>query len=228
MKRLLVAVLASPFAVATLAGCPNEPDTQLPVTTGTLGAPVKGQGFQFKTELFSVAPGEEVQDCYFFRIRDLARQNGMDENQTVNLHRIQMVQREGSHHMNLFRVKTVVKDDKGVPQLGPELGPIQRAKNGQGACFKSPNWADWPLVANSQQGGHVDWTFPEGVANVFEPDEWIMLQTHYVNASSQKTPDSGEVTVNFHTIPLDQVMHELGTQFATKQSISVCKSYPNP
>lgn len=222
-----VAVVALPLA----AGCSSS-DTEtkptLPEDPSKLEAPAKGQGFQFRTELTQVAPGEEVQDCYFFKIRDLAKLGGLDENQPVNLHRIQMVQREGSHHMNLFRVRTIVKDDKGQPQLAPELGPIQRGKNGQGACFKSPLWADWPLVANTQSKGGVDWTFPDGVANVFEPDEWIMLQTHYVNASSQATPQGGEVAVNWHTIPKEQVKHQMGTLFATKQSIRVCKSNPNP
>ena len=124
--------------------------------------------------------------------------------------------------MNLFRVKSIVG-------LDPAKGAIQRATNGQGECFKSPNWADWPLVANNQQKGQVDWTFPEGVANVFQQDEWIMLQTHYVNASSQKVPGGvGQVAVNFWTIPKEQVKAELGTVFATKQSIRVCKKNPTP
>lgn len=209
------------FLPFVLLGCPAEPDPDARVDDpSTLSAPLVGQGFQFRTPLFSVEPGTEVQDCYFFQIRDLARRGGLPENEPVNLHRVQMVQREGSHHMNLFRVRTI----KG---LDPKAGVV-RGLNGQGECFKSPNWQDWPLVANTQTDGQVDWTFPEGVANVFEPDEWIMLQTHYVNASSQKTPDSGEVAVNWYTVPKEKVVHRMGTLFATKQSIRVCKSNPTP
>jgi hypothetical protein len=62
MKRLIAVCLALPFAVATLAGCPAE-EAQEPLTPSTLEAPAKGQGFQFKTELFAVDPGTEVQDC---------------------------------------------------------------------------------------------------------------------------------------------------------------------
>ncbi len=229
MNRLAAALFALPIAVASMAACTGRSFEDEPkVTTSTLEAPPAGEGFQFRTQLFSVAPGEEVQDCYFYKISDLAKQGGLPENEPVNLHRVRIVQRDGSHHMNLFRVKTIVKDAEGKVQLGPELGPVSRGKNGQGACFKSPLWADWPLVANSQVDGEVDWTFPDGVANVFQPDEWIMLQTHYVNASSQKTPDSAEVVINWHTIPKDQVKHEMGTLFATKQSIRVCKSNPTP
>jgi hypothetical protein len=222
MNRLLAAALAALPMIAVLTGCPAEFEGEQPVTDPSqLKAPLKGEGFQFKTELFSVAPGEEIQDCYFYKVSELAKAGGLPENEPVNLHRVQMVQKDGSHHMNIFRVRT-------VKALGPDGGAIQRGKNGQGECFKSPNWSDWPLVANTQQDGHVDWTFPDGVANVFQPDEWIMLQTHYVNAGSQKTPDAAEVAVNFHTMKKEDVKHEMGTLFATKQSIRVCKSNPSP
>mgnify|MGYP001287878174 FL=1 len=221
MNRIVATAVALPVALLTLAGCPGDPDTRVPPDPSTLQAPLKGQGFQFRTPLFQVAAGEEVQDCYFFKVGDLAKQGGLPENEPVNLHRIQMVQRAGSHHMNLFRVRTI----KG---LDPNAGPVSRGLNGQGECFKSPNWSDWPLIANTQTDGEVDWTFPEGVANVFQPDEWIMLQTHYVNASSQKTPDDAEVAVNWYTIPKEKVVHQMGTLFATKQSIRVCKSNPTP
>jgi hypothetical protein len=225
MNRFLIsALVALPIALGGIAACSPKDGTDPPPAPITdpakLGAPLAGQGFQMKTELFPVGAGEEVQDCYFFKIRDLAKSNGLPENEPVNLHRVQIVQKDGSHHMNIFRVKTVVK-------LDPAQG-TSRGKNAIGECFKAPNWADWPLVANTQTKGELDWTFPDGVANVFQPDEWLMLQTHYVNASSQKSPEGGEVAVNFHTIPKEQVKAEMGTVFATKQSIRVCKGNPTP
>jgi len=217
--RLIVCAL--PITVALTAGCSSDKDTEPKVDDPSqLQAPLKGEGFQFKTELFAVNPGEEIQDCYFYRVGDLARLGGMPETEPVNLHRVRIVQRSGSHHMNIFRVKSV----KG---LDPTKG-TQRGKNGSGECFKSPNWSDWPLIANTQQAGELDWTFPDGVVNKLDPNEWIMLQTHYVNASSQKTPDSAEVAVNWYTIPKEKVVHQMGTLFATKQSIRVCKSNPTP
>lgn len=226
MNRLVLSVLvALPLSLGSIVACSPKDDTQVPPAPITdpaqLGAPLQGQGFQMRTELFSVAPGEEVQDCYFFKVRDMAKANGLPENDPVNLHRVHIVQKAGSHHMNIFRVRTPVN-------LKPEGGAIQRGKNGVGECFKSTNWADWPLVANTQQSGELDWTFPDGVANVLQADEWLMLQTHYVNASSQKSPEGGEVAVNFHSIAKAQVTAEMGTLFATKQSIRVCKSNPTP
>ncbi|CAN98453.1 MULTISPECIES: hypothetical protein [Sorangium] len=208
--------------VACVDGGGGGGGTPAPVDESLLDVPPVGQGFQMQTEETEVPAGVEQQDCYFFKVSELAASNGLDPTAPVNLHRVQIAQRDGSHHMNIFRVKTV----KG---LGPEGGLIQKNQNGVGECFKSPNWADWPLIANSQQNGQVDWEFPEGVANVLAPDEWLMLQTHYVNATSQKTPEAvGRVRVNFWALPAAEVKAEMGTVFATKQSIRVCQSNPTP
>ena len=204
--------------------CGPSRDTPTPtvVDPSVLAPPAKGEGFQIATDDITVAPGTEEQDCYFFKVKDVAAANGLPADKPVNLHHIQAAQRAGSHHMNIFRVKTIVK-------LDPAAGAVQKGTNGVGECFKSPNWADWPLVANSQRDGSIDWVYPDGVANTFQPDEWLMLQTHYVNAGTQKTPDNiGRVRVNFFTIPAEQVKYQLGTLFATKQSIRVCQGNPTP
>jgi hypothetical protein len=208
--------------LALLAGCSDAvPPTPGPVMA-LLDPPPAGAGFQIKTNVFPVASGDEKQDCYFFRVSELAAANGLDPSQPVYVNRVQISQRDGSHHMNVFRVRTIAG-------LDPANGAIQEGLNGAGECFKSSNWADWPLVANSQIDGKLDWSFPEGVANEFMPDEWLMLQTHFVNASSQMTPTGeGEVNVNFWTMPKAEVQNQLGTLFATKQSIRVCQSNPAP
>lgn len=209
--------LSMPFAVALLAsGCP-APEPQ---DGALLEPPPAGQGAQLETPEFSVEPGDEVQNCYFFKVRELSEAGGLDPDRPLNLHHVQIAQRDGSHHMNVFRVRSVLG-------LDPEKGTVE-GLNGAGECFKSPNWADWPLIANSQLDGQLDWEFPDGVANVLDPDEWLMVQTHYVNASTQKTPDAGQVRINFWHIPDEEVVHEMGTIFATKQSIRVCQSNPEP
>lgn len=200
-------------------------------TDELLAAPPEGQGFQFGTPEITVDPGVEQQNCYFFRVRDLMEQNGLDASKPINLHHVQLQQSKGSHHMNIFRVRTIVQDNPETEQiegLDPAKGPSLDV-NGVGPCFVSSNWADWPLVANTQQDGTIDWKFPDGVANKLDPDEWLMLQSHYVNASTQKTPDGfGKVLVNFWHLPDEEVVHEMGTLFATKQSIRVCQSNPAP
>lgn len=207
--------------VFTACSGPDPEPTPTP-DPAQIDPPAPGQGFQLHTPTFDVPAGAEKQDCYFFRVSDLAKANGLDPASPHFIHRVQLSQRDGSHHMNIFRVRTIVN-------LDPKNGAVQEGLNGMGECFKSANWADWPLVANTQIDGKQDWTYPDGVGNKLDPDEWLMLQTHYVNASSQGTPSgAGEVFANFYTMPAADVKAELGTLFATKQSIRVCASNPTP
>jgi len=216
-KPLFVAVA---LALASIAACAS--DTSSPADPAKLDPPPAGKGFQLETEEIFVPPATEEQDCYFFKMSELLAAAGLPPDKPFLLHRIQTAQREGSHHMNIFRVRTIVK-------LDPANGRLQKGTNGAGECFKSPNWADWPLVANTQIDGTLDWTYPDGVANMIQPDEWLMLQTHFVNATTQATPTGyGKVRTNFWSIPQADVKHEMGTLFATKQSIRICKSNPKP
>lgn len=234
MNHLTSSLVASVIALsATLVtGCgggemDGAPASGAAGSTGStdaadLAPPGVGQGLHMQTEDVVVPPGAEQQDCYFFKVSELAAANGLPAGQSAFVHRVQIAQRDGSHHMNIFRVRTI----KG---LDPANGRIQKGTNGVGECFKSPNWADWPLVANTQQDGQLDWVYPEGVANELQADEWLMLQTHYVNATTQKTPTAtGRVNVNLWTIPKEKVVHQMGTVFATKQSVRVCASNPTP
>jgi hypothetical protein len=177
-----------------------------------LAPPEAGKGFQFATEAKAIPAGTESQDCYFYQIPGAATEE-------VYVHRVDVAQNIGSHHMNMFRVKTI----KG---LDPANGVVQAGTNGMGECFKSPNWADWPLIINSQTSGVVDWTLPTGVAHKFNGGDWIMLQTHYVNGSTQTTPTQAKVLVNYWTTPKASVTAELGTLFATNQSLRVCQANP--
>ncbi len=226
LRSCLLAVASlSVVSVALGGGCTNhvgDPQQNEPSDPSQLAAPSAGQGVQMKTDAFKVAAGTEIQSCYFFKVSDLEQAAGMDPTKPIDVHRVQIVQKPGSHHMNLFRVRTIVNLDpaKGSPQIGT---------NGMGQCFVSSNWADWPLIANMQQSGDDDWSYPDGVANELEPTEMLMLQTHYVNASTQGTPDGvGQVAVNLWTMDPGAVKAQLGTLFATNQSISVCQANPTP
>jgi hypothetical protein len=187
-------------------------------------------GFQLATPAFEVPQGSEIQDCYFFEVPD----PGTD---SVYVNHIEVTQNDGTHHMNLFRVNTVagLDGEPGDVVRGEDLGEDGLAP---GECWRSGNWADWPLVINSQESrqgtvnpddpasaGTFDWTLPAGVAHRFAPGEKLMLQTHYVNSDigAQTTGNGfGKVAVNFHTVDEADVEHELGTAFATNQSICVC------
>jgi hypothetical protein len=186
-----------------------------------LAPPADGAGVQLKTEAFAVPANTEIQSCYFFQVSELEAAAGLPTDRPIEVHRVQIVQKSGSHHMNVFRVA-------GAPTaLDPTKGTVTGV-NGQGQCFVSTNWATWPLLANTQQAGDLDWSYPDGVANELQPTEWLMLQTHYVNAATQQTPGGGQVAVNLWTLPKAQVTAQLGTLFATDQHIRICKSNPTP
>jgi hypothetical protein len=178
-------------------------DARPPVTNVTLDPPANLEaGWQFDIPAFGVEPGSEIQQCFFFTVP-------ADVASFVN--HIEIAQTTGSHHMNIFRVKT-------IKALDGENGAVVPG----GECWKPQNWSDWPLVINSQNEGHVDFKLPEGVAHPFQPHEKLMLQTHYVNASTQKTPAGGRILVNFYRVPETQVTAKLGTAFATNQNIRIC------
>lgn len=204
---LLVALLT----VVDCGGGTQAPDPDAGPTpdagpASLLEPPPTGGGFQLAIQPFDVPQGAEVQKCYFVEVPS-------DTDIWVN--RITLALRPGSHHLNVFRVRT-------IKNLGGSPGEVVT----DGECFKSANWSDWPLVINSQlsvEGKNInDWTLPTGVAHKFQARELLMVQTHFVNATTQVTPGVGEALVNFYLDRTTPNPVELGTVFATNQNIRVC------
>ncbi len=225
MHRSLLA-LALPALALAVACPPTGPGEEDGGTTPHLSIDdietlTAERGVTFHIPSFDVPPGAEQQDCYFVQFPDL---NGDGSDVWVDHFKIGV--RTGSHHFNVFRVGTILNLDGEAPASGVPGGLVRN-----GECFKSGNWADWPLVVNSQESSVespvVDWQLPDGVAQKFSPGEKLMLQVHYVNADLQTTPDGGEVKINFYTSPEEQPI-EMGTLFATQQSIRICQNNPNP
>ncbi len=210
---------------AVVAACGGKPDAEPRAAPFQgLSKPAVGQGLQISTGDFSVPAGEEVQACWFYKVSDLAKANGLPADQPLILHRTEVAYKPGSHHMNIFRVRT-------IKELDPAKGSPQVAYNGTSgdvACSKSVNWSDWPLIANDQQPGYFNWEYPAGVGNELMPDETLMLQSHYVNASTQATPDGAHVDVNLWLMKPSELVYPMGTLFATKQSIRICQHNPTP
>jgi hypothetical protein len=217
-RHLFSVAFSAALATLVVSACSSD---SLPTDPATLAPPSDGQGVQLKTPAFEVAADMEIQNCYFFKVSDLEKAAGLPTDQPIEVHRVQIVETAGSHHMNVFRVAGP------ATMLDPTKGTVT-GENGQGQCFNSANWAAWPLLANSQQAGDLDWSYPDGVANELQPTEWLMLQAHYVNATTQKTPGGGQVAVNLWTIPQSKVTAQLGTLFATDQNIRICESNPKP
>ena len=77
----------SAVACSDSAGSPVIPDESL------LSPPPAGAGVQLTTNDIAVPTGTEEQDCYFFKVRDLAQAGGLIPRMPVNLHRVQVAQR---------------------------------------------------------------------------------------------------------------------------------------
>lgn len=213
MRTTLIPLAASCLAALTLVACVPEEPPPLDDGLDAVEELTREQGFTYEVDPFEVSPGTEVQDCYFFAFPDL---NG--DGSDVWVDRFKMGQRSGSHHMNVFRVNSILN-------LNGADGDVVFG----GECRMSVNVADWPLVVNSQESAPgkniVDWQLPEGVAQRFRPGEMLMLQTHYVNADMQSTPEGGAVRVNFYKSQLQDPI-EMGTLFATQQGIRICENGP--
>jgi hypothetical protein len=220
LPRLLASLAFAVASVLTSAACG---DNQSPFEPWLLDTLTADEGVWVRTPEFPVAAGEEIQDCYFFQVPP-------QTSGALWVDRFELALNPGSHHMNVFRVKTLrnLKPEDGA---AIDLGGVQGTFIHAGECWKSPNWAGWPLVANSQQSTVdkpiLEWPLPTGVAAKFDPGEWLMLQVHYVNAATQDTPYQGRAGINLHR-SVDGDTMELGTLFATQQNIRICRSNPTP
>ncbi|HEY0194423.1 MAG TPA: hypothetical protein VGC42_25095 [Kofleriaceae bacterium] len=188
-------------------------------------------GFSLRVPEFEVQPGHESQNCYFIKAPDIA--NGQD----YWIDRVLTAINPGSHHVNVFRVKTIIDLDpaKGKKTtLGDYPATVVEGADDykNNPCWGSSNWADWPLVANSQHAEidelETDWKLPEGVAIKMTPGEMLMVQTHYVNSTEQPTLYGARVGINFYQRTDPSTPTEMGSLFATQQNIRVCASQPNP
>lgn len=188
------------------------------------------QGFSLRVPPFEVPAGHESQNCYFVRVPDL------DAGADVLVDEVKTAINPGSHHMNVFRVKTIVglRPEDGAPiKLGDlDATVIYGADDyAHNPCWQSSNWADWPLVANSQRANpddpYTDWKLPTDVVIRFTPGEMLMVQTHYVNTTDQPTAYGANVGINFYRHQGAAPTQDMGTLFATQQSIRVCRSNPS-
>jgi hypothetical protein len=174
-----------------VAGCGDD----TPSTDVNLPRP--DHGFQLVVPPFPVLPSSEVQDCYFFKAPIDA---------PMDVHRMVVALNPGSHHMNLFRFVGA--------SSGHVDGEIQRG------CWDAVAFESYDLVFNSQTEGQNDWTLPAGVSHHFEPGDMFMLQTHYVNATTQKTTlGRGKVMINFYESSPADAQNKLGSMFANNRGI---------
>jgi hypothetical protein len=222
--------LLSTISLVTIVqiGCASdEPTTLTPWQLDDLHG---NDGFSLRVPEFTVPAGHESQNCYFVKVPDLGI------GQDIWIDRVMTGINPGSHHVNVFRVKTIINLDPalGTPtNLGEYPATVVEGADDykNNPCWGSANWADWPLIANSQQANldqlTTDWKLPEGVAIKLQAGEMLMVQTHYVNSQDQPTKFGARVGINFYHRQDPATPTELGSLFATQQNIRICASQPN-
>ncbi len=173
--------------------------------------PPAGRGIQLKIA-FEVPAGTEQQKCWTFRLPTMT---------DMEIVRYEVAFNTGSHHMNLFRAMPAVeRAARATPT--PNI-PAETGLDGNGVpCFNAMNFDVFDLVVGSQDG-KTDWTLPEGVAYRLHANSLMILQSHFVNGTTQSTPGNrGEVYVNLWTAENPAtIQNHLGTMFANNRQLNI-------
>lgn len=152
--------------------------------------PPPAQGYQLYLEPFPIEAGSEREILYPIR---------PPFEETIYVNRIEMFMAEGSHHFGLAMTRTI--------NAFPDKAIINFNTIGQGINLAALNLAhSFNFLAVSQEP-ELTITFPDEIALPISPDgKTFIFNSHYINLHGVDTL-FGEVAVNLHTIPEDQVRH---------------------
>jgi hypothetical protein len=137
--------------------------------------------------------GEEEQKCFRRRMR---RKEGME------VSRVQMFVRGGSHHTHLYR---------------PYGGAVEYPPRD---CPFAVDFSKWQLVAASQNAV-LDWVLPPGVAINFSPRQPLLVQTHFVNAGALGSRGRTRAKIVLHPAEPGSVRAHGGALFAQDRVLEV-------
>ncbi|MDP3279208.1 MAG: hypothetical protein Q8Q09_28715 [Deltaproteobacteria bacterium] len=202
--RLGLSVLITLSALAS--GCPVE----APYVPPVLQPPPPGRGIQLRVS-FEVPPATEQQRCWTFRL---------PTTENLEVVRYEIAYNTGSHHMNLFRAIPSVEADGRARGLRI---PAETGLEGGGVeCFNAIEFGVFDLVVGSQES-RLDWSLPAGVAYRLHANSLMILQSHFVNGATQRTPGNrAEVLINLWTAENPtQIQNHLGTMFANNRQLNI-------
>ncbi len=193
---LPLALLIAACQPAAMAPAPAT--SSAPVATAAqaalLAAPPAGEGVQLSIGPFAVPPGSEVQKNFFMKL---------PVDQDVAIARIQISYPTGSHHCNVF------KSDR------------HQAPDHVEDTFDAVAYDLYDMFAAAQTG-NMDWRLPEGVVLRLKKRQQLIVQTHWVNATTQQTPgDQGQVKINFWFAKNAEKAQNLGMLFAINKNLDI-------
>ncbi len=204
MKTRFLAPAGILSASLLLTGCPDLLAKLLPqpgpaADTFALAPPPAGEGVQIHIGPFDVPAQKELQQNFYMKLAS---------DQDVDVNRVQVAMRDGSHHLNLFKSPTEDVPDK-VEQT-----------------FDAVAFDKYDLFAGNQNKS-LDWKLPAGVGMHFKAKNQLIIQSHYVNAGTQKTPGSGEALINLWFAKSGEVTQRMGTLFANNTELNSKPIQPN-
>jgi hypothetical protein len=166
-------------------------------SSGKLQAPAEGEGVQYSMKV-TIQAGTEFEKCKFIQVgaKDL----------WVNS--AESLYTDGSHHMLVYQTtwdSIPTQDAGGNAILTETADGIFDCTDGVGDLNVSS------VIAGAQDPIASTYDFPDGVAIKIAAGSVIILNTHYLNASTKDL--EADVYVNLYTIPEAQVKTRAGVLF---------------
>ncbi len=182
--------------VAWLAGCSSADKGGDAPSDGGLAAPPPGQGLQFKM-VSTLSPAQEIERCQMFKIPD-----------GIAYNRSEIRYSAGSHHVLLF--ETNYKEFPSKDRDGNPVDPTVVHDCAEGAAGM---WDVGRVLGGSQNadGANAIDQLPAGVALKIKPGAIVLMNTHYLNASTQTIVT--DARVNLWSVPIQSVKTEAGMLF---------------
>ncbi|WP_437774411.1 hypothetical protein [Sorangium sp. So ce1097] len=190
---VLIALLCAPC----LAGCSTESSGAPASDSVDLEPPPDGAGLQYRM-VSTVEPGQEIERCKLF----VAPPEGL----TIRGDEVRFS--PGSHHVVLYKT-----DYKEIPAETREGVRVDAAEIHDCNSGATAAWDITGVVAGSQSFGGESFLgdLPAGVALKVEPGTVLVMNTHYLNATS--APLVADARVNLYTMPPEEVKQEAGMMF---------------
>jgi len=160
------------------------------------------QGMQLNLGPFDIQPGTEREFQYYMPL---------DNSEDLYLNRVEITMREGSHHFILYDYPDGNR---------PAANQYRDYYNANGSF----NISTIASILNQRfvfgtQWRNTDYSYPPGVALKIPAGTGYDLNSHYVNATG--VVQTGEVSVNLHTMPEGQVQHIAENIFESFEDIVI-------
>jgi hypothetical protein len=151
------------------------------------------EAIEIKITPFTVPSGTEVQNCIYTKV-----QSDVD----VDIGHVALSFAQGTHHMHVY------------------YGDEQHA-DGMESCFNAVDFDKWHLLVGEQKPT-LDWTLPPGIAFHLKAHQQLLIQVHFVNASTLQTANNqASGTIHFDMRRTADVRSYMGSIFGQQRDIDI-------